>query len=467
MIDPSVHLEMSELLELDKRSHLHPFTMLSDHQKNGPLMMVRGQGTRLTDHAGREYLDAFAGLWCVNVGYGRQSIADAVADQIKQLPYYHSFLAMANEPSIRLASQLVRLTPKSVTRAFFGLSGSDANDTNVKIIWQYNNLRGKPEKKKLLARRSAYHGVTVVSASLSGLPNLHGGFDVPLDINRFFHLTTPHHYRFAQLGMTELEFSASLAQELEQLILREGPETIAAFFAEPIMGAGGVFVPPSGYFEAIVPILRKYEVLLVADEVICGFGRLGKWFGSNTYNLEPDMMTLAKGLTSGYVPLSASMVSESIWQVLEGSTTPFGHGFTYSAHPVSAAAALANLEIYESENLVQRAAKTGNYLQKRLRERLESHPLVGEIRGVGMVAAIELVANKSNKQSFDPKLAVQVRVYKEMQKRGVLVRPIPNSVAISPPLIFTEAEVDTLTDALGQSLNATADQLISEGHSVG
>lgn len=467
MIDSTGCSELSELLELDKRSHLHPFTMLSDHQKHGPLMMVRGQGTRLTDHAGREYLDAFAGLWCVNVGYGRQAIADAVAAQIKQLPYYHSFLAMANEPSIRLASRLAELTPNSVTRAFFGLSGSDANDTNVKIIWQYNNLRGKPEKKKLIARRSAYHGVTVVAASLSGLPNLHGGFDVPLDMNRFFHLTTPHHYRFAQPGMTELEFSASLAQELEQLILREGPETMAAFFAEPIMGAGGVFVPPEGYFEAIVPILRKYDILLVADEVICGFGRLGNWFGSDTYNLQPDMMTLAKGLTSGYVPLSASMVSESIWQVLEGSATPFGHGFTYSAHPVSAAAALANLEIYNSENLVQRAAAMGSYLQKSLRERLDGLPLVGEIRGLGMVAAIELVSNKGTKQSFDPKLAVQVRVYKEMQKRGVLVRPIPNSVAVSPPLIFTEGEVDTLTAALAESLVATANQLVAEGYAVG
>jgi L-2,4-diaminobutyrate transaminase len=437
------------------QNHLHPFTLLSDHQKNGPMVIAKGKGTRVTDHLGREYLDAFAGLWCVNVGYGRPEIAEAVSNQIQQLNYFHSFLAMANEPTIALADRLKRLMPASIDKVFFGLSGSDANDTNIKIVWLYNNLRGQPQKKKLIARRSGYHGVTVASASLSGLPNLHAHFDVPLDNGRFIHVTTPHHYRFAEAGMTELEFSASLADELEQTILREGPETVAAFIAEPVMGAGGVFVPPEGYFEAIVPVLRKYDVLFIADEVICGFGRLGTWSGSQYFDLQPNLMTLAKGLTSAYIPLSASLVSREIWQVLESSPMPFGHGFTYSAHPVAAAAGLANLDIFDRENLVDRAAQTGQYLQRRLREELLHHPLVGQVRGVGMVAGIELVADRQTKRSFDPKLAVQVMVYKEMLRRGVLVRPIPNTVAVSPPLIFTQQEVETLVGALRESLDAT------------
>lgn len=443
------------LLSQDMQNHLHPFTLLSDHQKNGPMVIAKGKGTRVTDHLGREYLDAFAGLWCVNVGYGRSEIAEAVSNQIQQLNYFHSFLAMANEPTIALADRLKRLMPASIDKVFFGLSGSDANDTNIKIVWLYNNLRGRPQKKKLIARRSGYHGVTVASASLSGLPNLHAHFDVPLDNGRFIHVTTPHHYRFAEAGMTELEFSASLADELEQTILREGPETVAAFIAEPVMGAGGVFVPPEGYFEAIVPVLRKYDVLFIADEVICGFGRLGTWSGSQYFALQPDLMTLAKGLTSAYIPLSASLVSREIWQVLESSPMPFGHGFTYSAHPVAAAAGLANLDIFDRENLVDRAAQTGQYLQRRLREELLNHPLVGQVRGVGMVAGIELVADRQTKRSFDPKLAVQVMVYKEMLRRGVLVRPIPNTVAVSPPLIFTQQEVETLVGALRESLDAT------------
>lgn len=452
-------IPVEDLVALDKQNQLHPFTMLSDHQKNGPLVMVGGKGTRLTDHTGKEYLDAFAGLWCVNVGYGRESIAQAVAEQTKKLNYFHSFLGMANEPSIALADRIKQLMPKSLSKVFFGLSGSDSNDTLVKIVWLYNNLRGKPEKKKIIARRLAYHGVTTLAASLSGLPNLHGGFDVPLDINRFFHVTTPHHYRFADPGMSEQEFSASLANELEQLILREGPETVAAFIAEPVMAAGGVFVPPEGYFEAIVPILRKYEILFIADEVVCGFGRLGRWSGSEYYGLSPDLMTLAKGLTSAYIPLSASLVSDEIWQVLQSSPTPFGHGFTYSAHPVAAAAALANLDIFDQERLVEQAESTGSYLQRRLREELMELPIVGEIRGIGMVAGIELVADKASKQSFDPQAAAQVLVYKEMMKRGVLVRPIPNTVAVSPPLIFSQDEVDILVGALKESLNAAAVQL--------
>ncbi|MBX3420547.1 MAG: aminotransferase class III-fold pyridoxal phosphate-dependent enzyme [Pirellulaceae bacterium] len=455
--------DYTDLVELDKHSQLHPFTNLSDHQQTGPLVMMRGQGTRLTDHTGKEYLDALAGLWCMNVGYGRTEIAQAVAEQIEQLSYFHSFLAMANQPSIVLADRLLQIAPEPLSRVFFGLSGSDANDTNIKIIWLYNNLLGRPQKKKLIARRGGYHGTTLATCSLSGLPHLYTGFDVPLDIDRFLLVTTPNHYRYAQPGMTELEFSAYLAEELEQLILRQGPETVAAFFAEPVMGASGVLVPPEGYFEAIVPVLRKYEVLFIADEVICGFGRLGSWFGSTHFDLAPDMMTLAKGLTSGYQPMSASLVSQEIWQVLQRAPTPFSHGFTYSSHPASAAAALANLDILESENLIERAQTVGAQLQRRLREEFTDHPLVGEVRGLGMVAGIELVANKSTKESFDPTVAAQVQVYKQMLRRGVVVRPVPNALAISPSLIFTLQEIETLVGALKESLDDVARQLASQG----
>lgn len=453
----------SELCELDKRRHLHPFTSVAGLAADGPLVMVEGKGTRLIDAHGKRYLDAFAGLWCVNVGYGRDEIVDAVADQMRRLPYYHSFLGMANEPSIRLADRLAHLAPRPLSRAFFGLTGSDANDTQIKLIWYYNNLLGRPKKKKIIARKLAYHGVTVAAGSLSGLPNLHGGFDLPVE--RFLHVTTPHHYRFAPDGASEIEFSQYLAKELEDLILREGPETVAAFFAEPVMGAGGVYVPPEGYFEAIVPVLRKYDVLFVADEVICGFGRLGTLFGCNRYGLEPDLMTLAKGLTSAYLPMSACLVSEAIWETLrEGSAQmgPFGHGFTYTAHPASAAAANANLDIFERERLVERGAETGEYLQKRIRERISDLPLVGQVRGVGLVAGVELVADKRSKTPFDPKLNVSLRIYRKMLAEGVIVRPIPNVLAISPPLILTTEEVDELVDAMERSIPSVAAELRQE-----
>ncbi|MBY0589020.1 aminotransferase class III-fold pyridoxal phosphate-dependent enzyme [bacterium] len=455
---------LAELSSLDQAHHLHPFTSIAAHAADGPMVMIEGKGTHVTDHRGRSYLDAFAGLWCMNVGYGREEIADAMAAQAKKLPYYHSFLAMANEPSIRLAERLVQITPKSLSKVFFGLTGSDGNDTLIKIIWYYNNLLGRPKKKKIIARKLAYHGVTVASGSLSGLPNLHGGFDLPVD--RFLHVTTPHYYRQAPAGMTEREFSAHLAQELESVILREGPDTIAAFFAEPVMGAGGVYVPPEGYFEAIVPILRRYDILFAADEVICGFGRLGRWFGSDYFHLEPDLMTGAKGLTSGYAPLSMSLISQPIWKVLhEGSPTmgPFGHGFTYSAHPVSAAAAMANLDIIEREKLVDRVARLAPILQTKLRETLADHPLVGEVRGVGFVAAMELVADKKAKAPFDLKLGVAMRAYKKVLARGVIVRPIMNNLAVSPPFVITEQEIDEVVSALKESIDETARELAAEG----
>lgn len=457
-------LPENDLARLDRESHLHPFTSIAEHMDAGPCVIEGAKGARIRDAAGKEYLDAMAGLWCVNVGYGREEIGNAMAEQARKLCYYHSFMAMASEPTIRLAGRLSRMVGGDSWKIFFGNSGSDANDTNIKIIWYYNNILGRTRKKKILARHGAYHGVTVATGSLTGLPAVHAGFDLPIE--RIGHVERPHHYWNAPAGMTEREFSAHLARKLDERIESEGPDTVAAFFVEPVMGAGGVIVPPDGYFEAIEPVLEKHDVLLVADEVICGFGRLGKLFGSHYYGISPDLMTIAKGLTSGYIPMSASLVSEKIWNVLrDGSPKlgPFAHGFTYTGHPIAAAAAMANLDILEGEGLTERAARIGTYFQGRLRESFSAHPLVGEVRGIGMIAAVELVANKEKKEAFDLKLGVARRLYAMAREEGLICRPILNSLAFSPPLIVGESEVDEIVEKFTRGLARLADALKHEG----
>lgn len=433
---------------------LSPFTSLADINRNGPQVIVSGKGCRVQDRQGREYLDAMAGLWCMNVGYGREEIVQAIAEQARRLAFYHSFMGNSNEPSIELARLISTLTPGDLNRVFFGLSGSDSNDTHVKLVWYYNNLLGRPEKKKFIARKNAYHGVTVASASLTGLPPIHAKFDLPLP--RFIHVGRPHHYWDAHPGETEREFSARLAKELEDTILREGPETVAAFIAEPVMGAGGVIVHPEGYFDAVLPILRKYDVLFICDEVICGFGRLGAAFGATYYGLKPDLMTIAKGLTSGYVPMAAAIVSEQIYTVLSDAspeTGPFAHGFTYSAHPVSAAAGVANINLMLRERLFERAAETSHYFQRRLREAFSDHPLVGEVRGVGMVAGIEIVADKAAKKPFDMAAKAGIRLAGLVRAEGLIVRPINNTLALSPPLVITPEEIDEAVEKLARAMD--------------
>jgi adenosylmethionine-8-amino-7-oxononanoate aminotransferase len=450
---------------MDQRSFLHPFTSVAEHDHIGPRVISAGKGVRITDSHGKEYLDAMAGLWCVNVGYGREEIAAAMAEQSRKLCYYHSFLSNSNAPAIEIAERITRLYPGLHKRAFFGNSGSDANDTNIKLVWYYNNLLGRPERKKIISRRSSYHGVMLGSASLSGLPHLHASFDLPVN-QRFLQVATPHYYRHAAAGMAEAEFVHWLAEDLEQTIEREDPSTIAAFIAEPVMGAGGVLVPPAGYFEAIVPILRRYDILFIVDEVICGFGRLGKMFGAEQYGLEPDIVTLAKGLTSGYAPLSASLISERICEVLADhsqETGPFAHGLTYTAHPMCAAAALANLDLFEKEDLVANAASVGAYLQERLRSNFAEHPLVGEVRGIGMIAGIELVKDKRTKESFDPKLAISRRLHELLLNEGLVCRPIANMLAFSPPLILKKSEVDEIVEKFGRGLANLADGLVRDG----
>ena len=449
---------LQSLEDLDRRYVFHPFTSIRDHLQGGALMIVEGSGCSLFDSKGNSYLDAMAGLWCVNVGYGNTEIANAIAAQSKRLSYYHSFSSMGNDVSTHLAERLVTTAPVPMSKVFFGNSGSDANDTEIKLVWYYNNVLGRPEKKKLISRRRGYHGVTALTAGLTGLDNVHAGFDAPLPMIR--HVRAPQRLWEAEPGMTDEEFTADLARELEELIVAEGPETVAAFIAEPVQAAGGVIIPPAGYFQAVEEVLRRYDVLLIADEVVCGFGRLGRWFGTERFGIEPDIMTTAKGITSAYVPLSASYVSARVFDVLaQGSDRfgAFGHGYTYSAHPLAAAAALANLDIVERDGLVEQAAKRGAYMLESLRERFEGHAHVGEVRGEGLIAAVELVASRDPLERFDPALKVGGRVARASIGHGVITRALPeaDTLAFSPPFVVSESEIDQMVDGVRRALDET------------
>lgn len=452
--------DVARMAELDRASLVHPFTSIADHLQTEPRVIVQGSGTRVVDDRGREYLDAMAGLWCVNVGHGRVEIADAIAAQARKLAFFHSFASTSNEPSIQLADRLLEIAPEGIGKVFFGTSGSDANDTQVKLVWYYNNLRGRARKKKIIARRGAYHGVTLGAASMTGLPAVHRSFDLPLP--GFLHVTTPDPYRGPGEGVSEEQYARSLARELDETIEREGPDTVAAFIAEPVMGAGGVIVPPHGYFEAVQQVLERHDVLFIADEVICGFGRLGTMFGCETFSIRPDLMTIAKGLTSGAVPMSACLISEEIWDVLrEGSPQagPFAHGYTYSGHPLAAAAGLASLDVIQGEKLVDNAARVGALLQSELHARLADHPLVGNVRGVGLIAAVELVRDRARKTPFDAEQAIGRRLSDQLAELGLLCRPLGNAIALSPPLVLREAEVDEICTLIEQGLERVAGDL--------
>jgi L-2,4-diaminobutyrate transaminase len=433
----------ASLEELDRERLFHPFTSVSEHLAGSPRVMTEGKGIWLRDVQGREYMDAMAGLWCVNVGYGREEIAQAMADQARRLPYYHTFLAYSNEPAIRLADRLLELAPEGMARVFFCNSGSEANETQIKLVRYYNNLRGRPEKKKIISRHGGYHGVTLGAASCTGLAPVHARFDLPLP--GFLHAAKPHHWREAAPGEDEASFSQRLADALDAQIRAEGPDTVAAFIAEPVMAAGGVIVPPAGYWAAIQRVLRRHDVLLIADEVVCGFGRLGTAFGCDLYAIEPDLVTVAKGLTSAYFPVSAAIVSERVWATLRDRTPAlelFGHGHTTTGHPVGAAAGLANLDIMEREDLFARAARVGAHLQRSLRGRFARHPRVGEVRGEGLIAGVELVADRKSRRSFDPEQRVGRRLHELLLDEGLICRAIGDVMAFSPPLVISEAEVD-------------------------
>lgn len=443
----------------DASYHLHSYTNPMTLQETGGLVMVRGDGVYVEDIHGRRYLDGMAGLWSASLGFSEPRLARAAYEQMSRISFYHTFFGRATEPVIDLAERLVAMTPEPLNKVFFANSGSEANDTAIKIIWYYNNALGRPQKKKILSRRMGYHGVTVATASLTAIPVNQTAFDLPID--RIGHLTCPHYYREGEPGESEEAFTDRLAHELEQRILDEGPDTVAALFAEPVMAAGGVIVPPKGYFEKIQSVLRKYDVLLVADEVVCAFGRTGNMFGSETFGLEPDMMTLAKALSASAAPISALMISDAIHAVISSKSNEigmFGHGYTYSGHPMPAAVALETLKIYEERDILSHVREVAPVFQARLAA-LQSHPLVGEARGIGLLGAVEMVADRNTGAAFDPALTVGARANQLALERGLILRARGDILTICPPLIISEAEVNVLFDRLHETLDAMASEL--------
>ncbi len=438
---------------------IHPYTNLKLHETKGPLVITEGEGVFVRDENGKQYLEALSGLWCVSLGFSETRLAEAAYRQMLKLPYYHTFAHKAHDIGIELAEKLLSIAPVPMSKVFFVNSGSEANDTVVKLVWYYNNALGRPAKKKIISRLKAYHGVTVASASLTGLANNHRDFDLP--IANILHTDCPHWYRFGQPGETEEAFATRMAASLEQLIVKEGPETVAAFIAEPIMGAGGVLLPPATYFEKIEAVLKKYDVLLIADEVICGFGRTGNMWGTETYGLKPDMIVCAKALSSGYMPIGAVMVSEPIYDALTRQSEKIGvfsHGFTYSGHPVTSAVALETLKIYEERDLVNHVRAVAPRMQAGL-QRFADHPLVGEVRGIGLIGAIELVADKATKASFDPKKGVGGFLAERAHHHGVIIRALGDTIAFCPPLIVKEAEIDLMFERFERALEDTLDMV--------
>jgi 4-aminobutyrate--pyruvate transaminase len=440
----------------DVASLIHPYTNLKTHESTGPLVIRKGRGIFVYDDAGKEYIEGLASLWYTSLGFSEERLIQAAMRQMRELPTYHVFASKSHEPAVELAERLLAIAPVPMSKVFFASSGSEANDTAVKIIWYYHNAIGKPRKKKIISRLRGYHGVTVATASLTGLPANHRDFDLP--IANILHTACPSHFNFAHPGESEAEFATRCADELEALILREDPETVAAFIAEPIMGAGGVIVPPPGYFEKIQAVLRRHDILFIADEVICGFGRTGNFWGSQTFGLEPDMVSMAKALTSGYIPLSALLVNEKIYRGLVSQSEKiglFGHGNTYAAHPVGAAVALETLKIYEERNIVAHVRKVGGFMQAELRK-LADHPLVGEVQGAGLIAGLQLVPSKSVRGNFDAKEGVAPYFAKRAEAHGLICRGLfGDRVALCPPLIIDEAQTAEMLRRFAAALDDT------------
>ena len=449
----------NEISAWDRDHFFHPSTHAGAHARGEtPTRVITGgEGVYITDRNGKRSLDAFAGLYCVNVGYGRTEIAEAIAKQAHELAYYHAYVGHGTEASITLARMIMERAPAHMSRVYFGLSGSDANETNIKLIWYYNNILGRTEKKKIISRWRGYHGSGVMTGSLTGLTLFHTAFDLPRA--PILHTEAPYYFRREDRSQTEEQFSAHCAAKLEEMILEEGPDTIAAFIGEPILGTGGIVPPPTGYWAAIQAVLDKYDILLVADEVVTGFGRLGSMFGSTHYGMKPDLITIAKGLTSAYAPLSGSIVSDRMWQVLvQGSDQmgPVGHGWTYSAHPICAAAGVANLELIDKLGLVENAGSTGAYFRKGLADALAGHKHVGEVRGDGLMAAVEFVEDKDDRRFFDPARKIGPAVSAALLERGVIGRAMPQGdiLGFAPPLCLTRNEADTVVKAAAQAVRS-------------
>ena len=452
-------LKNDQLDQWDRENFFHPSTHLADFARGeAPQRIVTGgSGCHIEDRDGNRLLDAFAGLYCVNVGYGRTEIAEAIAKQAHELAYYHAYVGHGTEAAITLAKMVLDRAPDHMSKVYFGLSGSDANETNIKLVWYYNNTLGRPEKKKIISRWRGYHGSGLMTGSLTGLELFHKKFDLPL--SQVVHTEAPYYFRRADLGQSEEQFVAHCVAELEALIEREGADTIAAFIGEPALGTGGLVPPPAGYWPAIQAVLDKHDILLIADEVVTGFGRLGTMFGSDHYGIKPDIITIAKGLTSAYAPLSGSIVSDRVWKVLEQGTDengPIGHGWTYSAHPIGAAAGVANLRLIDDLNLVQNAGDVGAYFKQALRDAVGGHAHVGEVRGEGLLCAVEFVRDRDDRVFFDASEKVGPRLAAELLKEGVIARAMPQGdiLGFAPPFCMTREEADEVAVKLGRAVAA-------------
>lgn len=439
----------------DMACHLHGQSHVMSSERTAPMVIVRGEGMHVWDETGRCYLDAMAGVGNGLLGYSESRLAEAASRQLARLPFQHTFGNRTTEQTAELAERLVQLAPCPMAKAFFACSGSEANDSAIMLAWYYWRALGQPARRKVVSHRQAFHGSTVAAASLNGFANMHQAFGLPLA--GFIHVGCPHHYREAGSGETEHEFSERLAAELEQTIVREGPETVAAFFVEPVMGQGGVIVPPAGYAEKIQAVLRRHGVLMVADEVVCGFGRTGSFWGCQSVGLKPDMLVCSKGLTAGYMPMSAVLVSQDVCQVLRKHVGGvFGHGFTQGGNPVSAAVALEALKIYEERKLADHARSMGERFDMGLRA-LESHPLVGEVRGIGMMWAVELVSDKATRVPFDPTWGIGWHAARFAEEQGVIVRMVGDALVTAPPLIAGIGDVDRITAAFRSAIDQVAE----------
>jgi len=455
---------LSNAAQRDIETVIHPYTNLDAFRTSGPLILDRGEGITVWDTDGKDYIEGMAGLWCTALGYSEQELIDAATSQMGQLPFTHIFGGKTHEKAAELAERLKAIVPHDASKVLFCGSGSEANDQQIKLVWYYNNARGKPNKKKIISRIRGYHGVTVMTASLTGLPANHADFDLPLP--GILHADCPHYYRYAEPGETEDEFTTRLAKNLDEMIQREDPDTIAAFIAEPIMGAGGVVIPPESYFPKIQAVLGKYDIYFIADEVICGFGRTGEMFGCETYGIKPDSISVAKALSSAYVPIGAVTVGGDMYEaMLEQSRKIgiFGHGFTYTAHPVAAAVACKTLEIYEKRNIVGHVKSLAPTFEKRV-AKLADHPLVGSSRAKGLIGGVELVADKATKRAFDASQGVGAAAMNNAQKHGLIVRAMGGDiVAFCPPLIINEAQVNEMFDRFEKGLDDTEAWVQKEG----
>jgi len=454
---------LSNVAMRDIETVIHPYTNLATHRETGPLIVERGAGIHVWDNEGKEYIEGLSGLWCTALGYGNKELIEAATKQLEKLSYTHLFGGKSHDPAIELSEKLKELAPCEASKVLFTCSGSEANDTQVKLIWYYNNALGRTKKKKFISRVKGYHGVTVAAGSLTGLPPVHMDFDLP--IKNVLHTDNPHYYRFCEDGETEEEFSTRMADNLEKMIIEEDPDTVAAFIAEPIMGAGGVIVPPDGYFPKIQAVLDKYDIYMIADEVICGFGRTGNYWGSETFGIKPNSISVAKAITSAYIPLGGVTVPEDMYQAMLDESRKigtFGHGYTYTGHPVGAAVANKVLEIYERDDIIGHVKSLVPTFEGRL-AKIGEHPLVGEARGRGMIGAFEMVADKTTKRAFDPGMMVGPKCNAICQEHGVVLRNLGDAIGICPPLIITEDQLNEMFDKIELAIDDTEAWISKEG----